>query len=83
MIGFLSGLGLGFVKGRSDAEEEIQHFREEFEKGAVMVVIEADQHVDGFVEEMERQGGQMIKVSKHSRPMPQASELDLQVSAAH
>ena len=83
LIGFFSGAGLGFVKGRSDAEEEIQHFREEFEHGAVMVVIEAEQHVDGFVEEMERQGGRMIKVSKHGRPMPDVSGLDLQVSVAH
>ncbi|MCB0199463.1 MAG: hypothetical protein H6649_10240 [Caldilineae bacterium] len=83
LIGFFSGVGLGFVKGRSDAEEEIQRFREAFGQGAVMVVIEADQHVDGFVEEMERQGGKMIKVSKHSRPMPDMSGLDLQVSAVH
>lgn len=83
VIGFFSGVGLGFVKGRSDAEEEIQHFREEFEQGALMVVIETDKHVDGFVEEMERQGGRMIKVSKQGRPMPVASDLDLRVGVAH
>ncbi len=83
LIGFTFGVALGFVTGWSDAEAEVQHFREEFEQGAVMVVIETDQHVDGFVQEMERQGGRMIKVSKHSQPMPSASSHDLQVSAAH
>ena len=38
LIGFFSGVGLGFVKGRSDAEEEIQRFREAFGQGAVMKV---------------------------------------------
>lgn len=83
LIGFTFGVGLGFVKGWSDAEAEVQHFREEFQQGALMVVIETDQHVDGFVEEMERQGGKMIRVCKHSRPMPNISEPGLQVSAAH
>lgn len=83
LIGFLSGLGLGFVKGRSDGEEEIQHFRETFEHGAVMVVIEVEKHVDGFEEEMRRQGGKMIHICKHGRPMPDVSVQDLQVSAAH
>lgn len=82
-IGFMSGLGLGFVKGKSDAEEEIQKFREAFEHGATMVVIEATQHVEGFVEEMHRQGGKMIHVSKHSRPMPDASGTELHASTAH
>ncbi|HRX03487.1 MAG: hypothetical protein KDI07_03415 [Anaerolineae bacterium] len=83
IIGFLAGVGLGFVKGRSDGEEEIQHFREAFEHGAIMVVIEADQHVEGFVEEMRRQGGKMIQVCKYGRPMPDMTGQDLQVSAAH
>ncbi len=83
IIGFLSGVGLGFVKGRSDGEEEIQHFREEFEHGAAMVVIEADKHVEGFEEEMRRQGGKMIHVCKQGRPMPDMTGQDLLVSAAH
>lgn len=82
-IGFMCGLGLGFVKGKSDAEEEIQRFREDFQHGATMVVIEATKHVEGFVEEMRRQGGRMIHVSKHSRPMPDAADAELHVSAAH
>ena len=83
LIGFLSGVGMGFVKGRSDGEQDIQNFRDVFERGAVMVVVETDRHVDGIVEEMRRQSGQQIHVSEQARPMHNEAAPELHTSPAH
>lgn len=69
LIGLFSGLGMGFVKGRSDAEQETQAFREAFERGATLAVIEADKQANDIAKEMQRAGGQMVQISSASRAM--------------
>ena len=42
LIGLFSGVFMGWVKGRSDADNDIQEFREAIEHGATAVVVQTD-----------------------------------------
>lgn len=55
LIGLFCGLLMGWIKGFSDADQTIQHFREAVEAGAVVLAVRADQRAKQVVKAMEEQ----------------------------
>ena len=70
LIGFFSGIFMGWVKGRSDADNDIQEFREAIEHGSVAVVVQTDTRVKGIADEMKKRHAHAVYVTKHVNPMP-------------
>ena len=70
LIGLFSGIFMGWVKGRSDADNDIQEFREAIEHGSIAVVVQTDTHVKGIAEEMKKYHAHAVYVTKHVNPMP-------------
>ena len=70
LIGLFSGIFMGWVKGRSDADNDIQEFREAIEHGSVAVVVQTDTRVKGIAEEMKKCHAHAVYVTKHVNPMP-------------
>ena len=70
LIGLFSGLFMGWVKGRSDADNDIQEFREAIEHGSIAVVVQTDTHVKGIAEEMKKCHAHAVYVTKQVNPMP-------------
>jgi hypothetical protein len=70
LIGLFSGLFMGWVKGRSDADNEIQEFRDAIDHGAVAVVVQTDKHAKLVAEEMRKQQAHEVYVTKQVNPMP-------------
>lgn len=49
LIGLFCGLFMGWVKGRSDADQALQAYREAFEAGDVIVAVQTDQRAKQLV----------------------------------
>jgi hypothetical protein len=70
LIGLFSGLFMGWVKGRSDADNAIQDFRDAIDRGAVALVVQSDKHAKLIAEEMKKQHAHEVYVTKQVNPMP-------------
>jgi hypothetical protein len=70
VIGLFSGLFMGWVKGRSDADNTIQEFRDAINHGAVALVVQTDKHAKLIAEEMKKQHAHEVYVTKQVNPMP-------------
>lgn len=70
LIGLFSGLFMGWVKGRSDADNAIQEFRDAIEHGAVAVVVQSDKHAKIVATEMRKQHAHDVYVTKQVNSMP-------------
>jgi hypothetical protein len=80
LIGLFSGLFMGWVKGRSDADNTIQEFRDAIEHGAVAVVVQSEKHAKLMEAEMTKQQAHAIYVTKQVNRMPMYQP---QLAAAH
>lgn len=85
-IGIFCGLFLGWVMGRSDADNAVQEFREAMQHGDTLVVIETDTHARAAQEAMRGHSAHWVGSSKHLnrlQVMPQLSSADYAPAAAH
>lgn len=80
LIGLFSGVFMGWVKGRSDADNSIQEFRDAIEHGAVAVVVQSDRHAKLVAAEMKKQQVHALYVTKQVNAMP---VFQPQLAAAH
>lgn len=67
-IGLLSGLFMGWVKGRADADDEVHRYREAFLAGKVLTVVETDVYAKAVAQKMHQQGATMVFVTKKRKP---------------
>lgn len=78
LIGLFCGLFMGWIKGRSDADNDIQHFRELFQQGAVIVSVQSDKYAKAVAAKMRQEKALLVSIDKQVRPMallPLAGEL--------
>lgn len=69
LIGLFSGLFMGWIKGRSDADSDIQHFRERFQQGAVIVAAQSDKYAKTVAAKMRQEKALLVSIDKQVRPM--------------
>jgi hypothetical protein len=69
VVGLFCGVFLGWVKGRSDAGQEIQLFREAFEQGSVILSVQTEKYAKDAARIMEREHAEAVYVSKQANPM--------------
>lgn len=82
-IGLFCGVFLGWVKGRSDADQEVQHFREAFEHGSVILSVETEKYAKEAARIMEREHAEAVFVSKQAKPMQMMPVAEPAATAAH
>ncbi|MCS6845930.1 MAG: hypothetical protein NZ528_16670 [Caldilineales bacterium] len=84
VVGLLSGLFMGWVKGRADADDEVHRFREAFLSGKVLTVVETDVYAKAVAQRMRQQAARMVFVSRERKPWRLAVEPEaLAAAAAH
>lgn len=83
VIGLFCGVFLGWVKGRSDADQEVQHFREAFEQGDVILSVETEKYAKEAARIMEREHAEAVFISKRSYPMQMMPVGEPAAAAAH
>lgn len=83
VVGLFCGVFLGWVKGRSDAGQELQLFREAFEQGSVILAIETEKYAKEAAKIMEREHAEAVYISKQANPMQLGPEVETAAAAAH
>lgn len=75
LIGLFCGLFLGWVMGRSEADNAIQEFREQVQHGDTLLVVKTDTHAKAVAQQMRQGHAHGVVVTKHIHPMQTYSEL--------
>ncbi|HRI56138.1 MAG TPA: hypothetical protein PK170_03475 [Anaerolineae bacterium] len=75
LIGLFCGLFLGWVMGRSDADNAIQEFREAVQHGDTLLVVKTDTHAKAVEQQMRQGQAHGVVVTGHLNPMQTYSEL--------
>ncbi len=85
-IGIFCGLFLGWVMGRSDADNVVQEFREALQHGDTLLVVETEQHGKAVEATMRRHSAHWVGSTKHVNRLqttPQLHGADYAPAAAH
>lgn len=83
IVGLFCGVFLGWVKGRSDADQELQLFREAFEQGSVILSVETEKYAKEAARIMEREHAEAVYTSKQANPMRLLPADEPTAAAAH
>lgn len=75
LIGLFCGLFMGWVMGRSEADNEIQEFREAVQHGDTLLVVETEKYAKAVEEKMRKANAHWVIVTKQVNPMQTYSEL--------
>jgi uncharacterized membrane protein YqjE len=75
VIGAFCGLFMGWIMGRSDADNAIQEFREEVQRGDTLVVVETDKYAKVVEQKMRSSNAHWVAVTKQVNPMQTYSPL--------
>lgn len=84
VIGLFSGVFMGWIKGRSDADGDIQHFRELFQQGGVVMTAESKKYAKAVAGKMRQEKALTVFVDEHVRRMALLPEIgELTPAPAH
>lgn len=86
LIGAFCGLFMGWVMGRSDADNAIQEFREAVQHGDTLLVVETEKFARTVEEKMRKDNAHWVIVTKQVNRLqtpPQFDELGHAPAAAH
>jgi uncharacterized membrane protein YqjE len=80
VIGAFCGLFMGWVMGRSDADNAVQEFREKLQHGDTLLVVESDKYAKVVEQKMRSNNAHWVIATKQVNPLQTYSEL---VDASH
>ena len=86
LIGLFCGLFMGWVMGRSEADNEIQEFREAVEHGDTLLVVETEKYAKVVEAKMQASNAHWVLATKQVNRMqtyPEAHEPSHAPAAAH
>lgn len=87
LIGLFCGVVIGAIKGAADADQELQHVRDGFQRGDTMVIVQADGDMARqAAAAMKSENAVTVMTSTHTQPMklpPTLEELAAAPAAAH
>jgi hypothetical protein len=86
LIGAFCGLFMGWVKGRSDADNDIQEFREAVQHGATLLVVQTEKYAKVVEDRMRTSQAHWVIVTKQVNRMqtyPELHEAGHAPAAAH
>lgn len=69
LIGAFCGLFMGWVMGRSDADNAIQEFREKVQHGDTLVVVESDKYAKVVEQKMRSNNAHWVTATKQINPL--------------
>lgn len=75
VIGAFCGLFMGWVMGRSDADNAIQEFREKVQHGDTLLVVETDKYAKEVEKKVRSSNAHWVAVTKQVNPMQTYSPL--------
>jgi hypothetical protein len=86
LIGVFCGLFMGWVMGRSEADNAIQEFREKVQHGDTLLVVQTEKYVKATEQKMRSNNAHWVIATKQVNPMQTYSEqpdMNHAPSAAH
>lgn len=75
VIGAFCGLFMGWVMGRSEADNAIQEFREAVQHGDTLLVVNTEKYAKAVEERMRRNNAHWLVVTRQTNPMRSYAEL--------
>ena len=83
LIGAFCGLFMGWIMGRSDADNAIQEYREALSHGHVLVTAETDKHLKAAAAAMRSQGAHWMTTTAQINPLNVYHAMPELVAAGH